>query len=78
MKDQDRIFTNVYCRHDHGLKGAQVGATNARVQWMLTHFTSREVTGIVELTMLRGTVIAKDREVIGKMGYGEYIPGTPQ
>lgn len=24
LKDQDRIFTNVYCRHDHGLKGAQV------------------------------------------------------
>ncbi|KAG5641073.1 NADH-ubiquinone oxidoreductase 51 kDa subunit, mitochondrial precursor [Asterophora parasitica] len=23
LKDQDRIFTNVYCRHDHGLKGAQ-------------------------------------------------------
>jgi len=24
LKDQDRIFTNVFCRHDHGLKGAQV------------------------------------------------------
>lgn len=24
LKDQDRIFTNAYCRHDHGLKGAQV------------------------------------------------------
>ncbi|KAH8822581.1 NADH-ubiquinone oxidoreductase [Flagelloscypha sp. PMI_526] len=23
LKDQDRIFTNAYCRHDHGLKGAQ-------------------------------------------------------
>ncbi|KAH0826876.1 NADH-binding subunit of NADH:ubiquinone oxidoreductase [Lanmaoa asiatica] len=22
LKDQDRIFTNAYCRHDHGLKGA--------------------------------------------------------
>lgn len=22
LKDQDRIFTNVYCRHDHGIKGA--------------------------------------------------------
>lgn len=26
LKDQDRIFTNAYCRHDHGLKGAQVRA----------------------------------------------------
>ncbi|KAJ6567600.1 NADH-binding subunit of NADH:ubiquinone oxidoreductase [Mycena vulgaris] len=23
LKDQDRIFTNAYCRHDHGLKGAK-------------------------------------------------------
>ncbi|KAI1783323.1 NADH-ubiquinone oxidoreductase [Ganoderma leucocontextum] len=23
LKDQDRIFTNAYCRHDHGIKGAQ-------------------------------------------------------
>ena len=26
LKDQDRIFTNAYCRHDHGLKGALVRA----------------------------------------------------
>ena len=24
LKDQDRIFTNLYCRHDHGIKGALV------------------------------------------------------
>lgn len=24
LKDQDRIFTNAYCRHDHGIKGAMV------------------------------------------------------
>ena len=24
LKDQDRIFTNIYCRHDHGIKGALV------------------------------------------------------
>jgi len=23
LKDQDRIFTNLYMKHDHGLKGAQ-------------------------------------------------------
>ena len=22
LKDQDRIFTNLYCKHDHGIKGA--------------------------------------------------------
>jgi len=22
LRDQDRIFTNIYCRHDHGIKGA--------------------------------------------------------
>lgn len=24
LKDQDRIFTNAYSRHDHGIKGAMV------------------------------------------------------
>lgn len=24
LKDQDRIFSNAYMRHDHGIKGAQV------------------------------------------------------
>lgn len=24
LRDQDRIFTNAYCRHDHGIKGAMV------------------------------------------------------
>jgi hypothetical protein len=24
LKDQDRIFTNIYSRHDHGIKGAMV------------------------------------------------------
>lgn len=31
LKDQDRIFTNLYCKHDHGLKGAQ-----ARGDWHKT------------------------------------------
>jgi NADH dehydrogenase (ubiquinone) flavoprotein 1 len=31
LKDQDRIFTNAYCRHDHGIKGAQ-----ARGDWHRT------------------------------------------
>jgi NADH dehydrogenase (ubiquinone) flavoprotein 1 len=29
LKDQDRIFTNAYCRHDHGIKGAQVSSMQA-------------------------------------------------
>lgn len=24
LKDQDRIFTNLFCRGDHGIKGAKV------------------------------------------------------
>lgn len=24
LKDQDRIFTNIFLRHDHGIKGAKV------------------------------------------------------
>jgi NADH dehydrogenase (ubiquinone) flavoprotein 1 len=31
LKDQDRIFTNLFCKHDHGLKGAQ-----ARGDWHKT------------------------------------------
>jgi dihydroorotase (multifunctional complex type) len=43
-----------------------------------TPYLGREVTGYVELTMLRGTVIAKGREVLGQAGCGEYIAGRPQ
>lgn len=32
LKDQDRIFTNAYCRHDHGLKGAMV----SKPSWTMT------------------------------------------
>jgi NADH dehydrogenase (ubiquinone) flavoprotein 1 len=31
LKDQDRIFTNLFCRHDHGIKGAM-----ARGDWHKT------------------------------------------
>jgi dihydroorotase len=43
-----------------------------------TPYTGWTVQGIVELTMLRGTVIAKDRKVLGKAGFGEYIAGVAQ
>lgn len=47
-----------------------------KVGW--TPYRDWEVQGVVELTMLRGTVIAKDRQVLGEPGYGNYIPGRPQ
>jgi hypothetical protein len=37
LRDQDRIFTNVYCKHDHGLKGAQVcGAIQLLVTYVFS------------------------------------------
>jgi dihydroorotase (multifunctional complex type) len=47
-----------------------------KVGW--TPYTDWTVHGVVTLTMLRGTVIARDREVIGQPGYGQYIAGVPQ
>lgn len=48
----------------------------SKVGW--TPYAGREVTGVVELTMLRGKVIAKNREVVGEAGYGQYIGGSPR
>ena len=47
-----------------------------KVGW--TPYLGREVTGVVKLTMLRGTVIAKDREVLGEAGFGRYVAGVAQ
>lgn len=47
-----------------------------RVGW--TPYLGWTVKGYVALTMLRGTVIARDREVIGEPGYGRYVAGRPQ
>jgi dihydroorotase (multifunctional complex type) len=47
-----------------------------KVGW--TPYVGWKVKGYVELTMLRGAVICRDREVIGAPGYGQYIAGTPQ
>ncbi len=43
-----------------------------------TPYLGKTVTGVVELTMLRGTVIAKDRKVLGTPGFGKFISGVPQ
>jgi dihydroorotase len=47
-----------------------------KVGW--TPYLGWKVKGIVTLTMLRGTVIARDRDVIGEPGYGQYVAGVPQ
>jgi dihydroorotase len=36
------------------------------------------VKGVPVLTMLRGTVIARDGDVIGERGFGRYVTGQPQ
>ena len=43
-----------------------------------TPYVGRVLRGAPVLTMLRGTVIAKDRVVTGSPGYGRYLPGVPQ
>lgn len=47
-----------------------------KVGW--TPYLGRTVTGAVELTMLRGTVIARDRKVVGTPGFGRYVAGRAQ
>ncbi len=47
-----------------------------KVGW--TPYLDWTVKGYVELTMLRGTVIAKDRQVVGEPGFGQYVAGRPQ
>ena len=47
-----------------------------KVGW--TPYRDWKVKGVVELTMLRGEVIAKDRKVLAKPGFGNYIPGRAQ
>jgi NADH dehydrogenase (ubiquinone) flavoprotein 1 len=36
LKDQDRIFTNVHSRHDHGIKGAMVCCSSECRRGLLT------------------------------------------
>lgn len=47
-----------------------------KVGW--TPYLGWKVKGYVALTMVRGTVVARDRQVIGQPGYGRYIAGVPQ
>jgi dihydroorotase len=47
-----------------------------KVGW--TPYVGRTLRGVVTMTMLRGTVIAREREILGQPGYGQYIGGVPQ
>jgi dihydroorotase len=50
--------------------------TYTKVRW--TPYAGWHFRGGPVLTMLRGTVIAKDGKVVGKRGFGRYIPGRRQ
>ncbi len=43
-----------------------------------TPYRGRRFVGAPVLTMLRGSVIAKDGQVVGKLGRARYIAGVPQ
>jgi dihydroorotase-like cyclic amidohydrolase len=47
-----------------------------KVGW--TPYLGRTIKGVVTMTMLRGCVIARDRQVIGTPGFGQYIAGVAQ
>jgi hypothetical protein len=55
LKDQDRIFTNIYSRHDHGIKGAMVHILPlSRLSVLLgTHFNSFHLRLVVIGTVQR-------------------------
>lgn len=50
--------------------------TYSKVGW--TPYVDWKFRGGPVLTMLRGTVVAKDGKVVGERGFGRYIAGTPQ
>jgi dihydroorotase len=51
-------------------------ATYTKCGW--TPYAGRRLRGVPELTMLRGTIIAKDGKPVGKPGFGRYVEGVPQ
>lgn len=51
-------------------------ATYTKCKW--TPYRGWKLVGAPVLTMLRGQVIAVDGKVVGKPGYGRYVPGVPQ
>jgi dihydroorotase len=51
-------------------------SVETKVGW--TPYRGYRLKGYVNLTMLRGVVIMKDRKVLGKAGYGRYVGSHPQ
>lgn len=51
-------------------------ATYSKVKW--TPYRGWRLYGAPVLTMLRGTVIARDGVALGPRGFGRYLPGVPQ
>lgn len=47
-----------------------------KVGW--TPYLGWTLTGVVRMTMLRGTVIMQDRKITVDPGFGQFIPGCPQ
>jgi dihydroorotase (multifunctional complex type) len=69
--DADLVLVDMERKHtltDEGLY--------TKVGW--TPYLGWEVQGYVTLTMLRGTVVAKDREICVEPGFGRYISGVAQ
>ncbi len=52
------------------------GEMESKSGW--TPYVDWELTGGAVLTMLRGTVIAKEGQVLAEPGVGRYIAGVPQ
>ena len=69
LKDQDRIFTNAYCRHDHGIKGATV--RRSPLSWTLYDVTNCVCCSPV----VTGT---KPRRFSSKATLGSFRPSKTQ
>jgi dihydroorotase-like cyclic amidohydrolase len=41
-----------------------------------TPYEGMEITGSIEMTIVRGKIIFKEREIIGEKGYGSFIRPT--
>lgn len=76
LKDQDRIFTNAYCRHDHGLKGALVSSHGlAAVLENKFHFSSHAAIGTRQRTsFLKATLgLSKPSKTLDSEGAGVQV-----
>jgi dihydroorotase (multifunctional complex type) len=62
--------------YDRETKLTDGDGLHTKVRW--TPYEGWTVKGYVELSMLRGMVIAKDRHILGKPGNARYVPGSTQ